>query len=136
MAVTKALAHKARMTAVARLLEAPENSLAAGSAWPTDVSAPMRGTHLKPLRPFLEVNRPAKNRDSVYTIPAHVLGPLQRALDALEGLAAATSKRSGRAAGPVAVVSKAEDGTYLVNGEPVESRRLAAVIKQVLQTGD
>ena len=129
--VGEAILHPDRLAAVTRLLEAEGCRLPASEVWPESFSASSRSKNLAPLRPLLELHQTAANRDLVYEIRDDMRAPLQRVVDALDQIAQTTSGE------PHATVTAGEeDGTFMVNGEPVTERKLANTIKKALQQDD
>ena len=129
MRAAEVFANKDRAAAIVRLLEA-EGRLPASSVWAETVSNSSRSKHIADhLDPFIIREQRARNRDSEYELRVDIRSALQRAADALDHLVfVAAPTRS-------VAVSLGEDGGFVVDGEPTDGKRLAAVIKRVLHNG-
>ena len=131
--VTRAIGHEIRMTVVLNALAAPDG-IAASDAYPDTVSPPARGPHKDKLSLLLKVDRPSKNEDAVYSVPSYLRRPLREVVDALDRLSAAAATR--RASPAHVIVTLAEDGSYVVDGQPVDGKRLSTTIKRALEPDD
>lgn len=129
--VLKVLGHEIRMTVVLNTIESP-NGIAASAAYPDHVKPPGRGPHKEKLELLLETERPSKIEDSIYSIPGHLRRPLQECIDAVDRLAQA--KASKKEPQPHVIVTVSEDGRFLVDGDPVEAKKLASAIKNIIKS--
>ena len=124
----EALIQADRMAGIIRLLEAEGFNLPASDVWPSSFSASSRSKNLAPLRPFLELHQTAANRDLIYEVREVMRGPLQRVVDALDEIAQASAGRR-----QVTVTVRDDDEVFLVNGEEVSEKNLAAAVKRALK---
>ena len=127
--ISTAIGHEIRLKAVVNVLNNPDG-IPAGEAYPDDLPPAGRGRHIKKLQLLFNIDRPSKKEDSIYSIPERLRAPLYEVVNALHRLTQAVDRQ--RVTPQVVVSADADDG-YLVNGQPVESRKLASVIKQTLR---
>lgn len=129
--VATAIGHEVRLTAVIRALQTPDG-IAAGDAYPPGLPSSHRGRHIRRLRLLFDVRRPAKNVDSIYSVPLRVRLPLKEVVDALDRLTlAATTKRRPPA---YVMVTVDDNGHFLVAGRTVTKDQLADAVEEELAT--
>ena len=132
VALTKKLANTNRMTVLVRLLSAPERTLSAGAAWPPNVSNPMRTDYLKAIAPFLDVERPSRIKDAIYSIRPTIAPHLRAAIDAIRQLDVVATEEKGAVPQQLVAVSLGEEGQLLINGDPVDDDSVADALRDAL----